>query len=228
MKFNKKPLTVILSILCVVALAVGSFAFFTDRIESEVDATAGTLKLEFTGITTSKTTGFKPNEGITLDFTLSNKGNKSADVLEVLVVSSSKPMTKGANPAEFEIYAASDVELTDGIATIKNSATPLSVRSMSADNKQITYELPQFTLNGTGAGAETEDGISATSKKSSYVLVFNKAASNNYQGTELTLYYEAQAKQHRNTNDDTWNLIQTETVNFAGNDGHAVVPSMSN
>lgn len=228
MKIKKKPITVILSIICVAALAVGSLAFFTDRIDSTATATAGTLNLDFTGITTSKTTDFKPSEGITLDYTLSNAGSKSADVLEVLVLSSNKAMTEGANPAEFEIYNASDVTLVNGVATIHDSATPLAVRSMSADKKQITYALPQFILNGTGTDAEIEEGITETSKTASYVLVFNKAAGNTYQETELTLYYEAQAKQHRNTNNDTWNTIKSETISFAGNDSHAAVPSMSN
>lgn len=228
MKSKKKPITLILSILCVASLIVGSFAFFTDRVESNIDATAGTLTLGFTGITTSKTTNFKPGEGITLDFSLSNEGNKSADVLEVLVLSSSTAMTDGLNPAEFELYAASDVTLVDGLATVNASATPLSVRTISSDKKQITYALPQFTLNGTGTGAEVEDGITATSKASSYVLVFNSAAGNDFQGTDLTLYYEAQAKQHRNTNDDTWSKIKSATVSFAGNDNHAAVPTAAN
>ena len=228
MKIKKKPLTIVLSIACVVTLAVGSLAFFTDRFASSATATAGTLNLEFTGISTSKTTGFKPSEGIELDFTLSNGGNKSADVLETLVLTSSVAMTEGSNPAQFEIYEASDVTLTDGVATVSDSATPLRVRSVSDDNKQITYAIPQFTLNGTGNGAETEDGITETSKESSYVLVFHKSAGNAYQGVTLTLDYEAQAKQHRNTNDDTWSVVQSESVTFAGNDSHATVPSMSN
>lgn len=228
MKIKKKHLTVTLAIACIVTLLVGSLALLTDRIESNVTATAGTLELGFTGIQTSKTTEFKPSEGITLDFTLSNVGSKSADVLEVLVLSSDKAMTEGADPAEFEIYSASDVTLSnEGVATVKDSATPLSVRSMSSDKKQITYSLPQFTLNGTGNGAETEEGISKTSKDSSYVLVFNKTAGNTYQGVTLTLYYEAQAKQHRNTNDDTWSIVKSESITFAGNEGYAAVPGLS-
>ncbi len=228
MKIKKKSINIFLSIACIVTLVVGSLAFFTDRFYSTSTATAGTLELDFTGITTSKTTGFKPSEGITLDFTLANDGNKSADVLETIVLSSSEPMTAGANPAEFELYKASDVTLTNGVASVNASATPLSVRSMSSDKKQITYAIPQFVLNGTGDGAEIEGGVTATSKESSYVLVFNKAAGNNYQGVTLTLYYEAQAKQHRNTNDTTWNVVKSETITFAGNDNYAAVPSKTN
>lgn len=227
MKINKKHVNVIISLICVAALTVGSLAFFTDRIESSATAEAGTLNLELEGITASKTADFKPGEGIELSYTLSNSGSKSADVLETLVIASNMEMTEGANPAEFEIYNASDVTLVDGVATIATDAEPIPVRTMSADKKQITYAIPQFVLNGVGNNAEIEDGVTNTSKSGSYVLVFSASAGNNVSGAELTLYYEAQAKQHRNTNNDTWSLIKSETVSFAGNDSHAAVPSKS-
>lgn len=225
MKITKRHFTVMLSLLCAAALVVGSLAYFTDRIESSSTATAGTLDIVLDGITASKTSDLKPGEGVELEYTLSNDGNKSADVLETLVISSTKEMTDGANPAEFEIYNAADVNLVDGIANINPGAEPLTVRTMSTDRKQISYAVPQFILDGTGEGAETEPTSIGASKTGSYVLVFSASAGNSVSGAELTLYYEAQAKQHRNTNDATWNTIKTETVSFAGNNNHAAVPS---
>lgn len=224
---KKKHVTLVMAILCVMALFVGSLAYFTDRVQAQATATAGTLDLDLSAITTSKTEKFKPSEGITIDFTLTNKGNKSADVKEMLVLTSSVAMTNGAVPAEFELYQATDVDVNaNGIATVHAGANPVAVRSMSEDKKQITYTIPEFILNGTGTAAETETGITTNYKTSHYVLVFKAAAGNAYQNVTLKLDYLAQAKQHRNTDSTTWTTVQSQNITFAGN-GTAVVPALT-
>ena len=221
MRKPKKLVALVLALATVAALAVGTFAFFTDRIQAQATATAGTLELALTDITTSDSTKMKPGSGSTVNFTLSNLGSKSADVREVLVLSSPVAMTAGAE--EFDLYLASDVTLTaDGKVTIKDGKSPVAARVVSADRKSITYTIPQFILNGTGADAETETGAAGASKASAYVLVFKSTAGNPFQNISVTLDYLAQAKQHRNTNDATWTDLMSETITFAGNSTSAV------
>ena len=118
MKKPKKILALVLAIATVAALAVGTFAFFTDRVQAKAEAKAGTLELALSQVTLSKSTGLKPGTGCKVDFTLSNLGNKSADVKEVLILRSPKVMN--TTTPEFDLYMASDVTLdADGKATIK-------------------------------------------------------------------------------------------------------------
>lgn len=221
MRKPKKLVALVLALATVAALAVGTFAFFTDRIQAQATATAGTLELALTDITTSNSTKMKPGSGSTVNFTLSNLGNKSADVREVLVLSSPVAMTAGAE--EFDLYLASDVTLTDdGKVTVKDGKSPVAARAVSTDRKSITYTIPQFIMNGTGDDHENEPDAVGTSKSSAYVLVFKNTAGNTFQNVSVTLDYLAQAKQHRNTNDATWTDLMSETITFAGNSTSAV------
>lgn len=222
MKKPKKIMALVLAIATVAALAVGTFAFFTDRIQAQATATAGTLELALTDIQTGTNTKMKPGAGCTVDFTLSNLGNKSADVKEVLVLRSPVAMTAGAE--EFDLYLASDVTLAaDGKVTVKAGKSPVAARAVSTDRKSITYTIPEFILNGTGGDeAETEPNVTSNAKSSAYVLVFNGTADNAFQGITVTLDYMAQAKQHRNTDSNTWTTVMSETITFAGNSTSAV------
>lgn len=224
MKKPKKILALVLALATVAALAVGTFAFFTDRIQANATATAGTLELALTDIATGKNTKMKPGTGCTVDFTLTNLGNKSADVREVLVLRSPVAMTAGA-ATEFDLYKASDVTLdASGKVTVKEGKSPVATRVVAQNAKSITYTIDQFTLNGTGTAAESENGVTSNAKSSAYVLVFKNTAGNAFQDITVTLDYIAQAKQHRNTNDATWATVLTETINFAGNSNFSAVP----
>lgn len=217
MKKPKKILALVLALATVAALAVGTFAFFTDRIQAQATATAGTLKLALTDIATgTNPDSMKPGTGCTVNFTLSNTGNKSADVKEVLVLQSDVAMTSGKE--EFDLYKASDVTLSaDGKYTLKTGAQPVADRQVADNGKSITYTIPEFILNGSGKDAETESGAVGVSKASAYVLVFKSTAGNSFQDTGVTLHYLAQAKQHRNTNSDTWTTVMDQPLTFAGN-----------
>jgi predicted ribosomally synthesized peptide with SipW-like signal peptide len=216
-----KILALVLAIATVAALAVGTFAFFTDRVQAKAEAKAGTLELALSQVTLSKSTGLKPGTGCKVDFTLSNLGNKSADVKEVLVLRSPVAMTAGAE--EFDLYLASDVTLAaDGKVTVKDGKSPVPARAVATDGKSITYTIPEFILNGTGDGKEEESGAVGIAKTSSYVLVFQPTAGNDFQGISVTLDYLAQAKQHRNTNAATWADVAKESISFAGGNVNAV------
>ena len=228
MKIRKRTLALVMATVTVLTLAVGSLAYFTDRFDGNAEATAGTLDLVLSNdkITVGgDSAAFKPGYAVTLDYTLTNSGNKSADVKEsfVLTVKDAQAADKALTPAtpEFQIFASDDVTVAnDNTCTVKTGATPLGTVS----GNQLVFNVEQYVLNGTGTGAEIEDGVTVNAKTGDYVLVFMPTAGNSFQGLDLTLNYVAQAKQHRNSNqtDAAWNAVYEETLTFGGTSIQAV------
>lgn len=203
----------------------GVMAFFTDRVDTSVQATAGTVDLVLDA-NWSDVVNLNPGDKVDMSYSIQNDGNKSVDVRERIVVKSSVAMDT-AEQAEFEVFAASDVEQdASGAYVPKDGATPIATndaRVVSTDDTRITYELTEYTLNGTGFGAEIEDGINQTAKDSSYVLIFKREAKNAFQGATVNVELVAEAKQHRNTNDDTWTVVSTDNI-VTGGESVNVVP----
>lgn len=201
-----------------------SIAYFTDREAASTSATAGTVDITLTE-SWENVPNFNPGDKSNLSYNISNSGNKSVDVRETIVVKSSVAMDT-ASQAEFEIYRASNVEqAANGSYVPKSGAQPITSggdRVVSQDGKTIKYLLDEYTLNGTGANAETESGITATNKDSDYVLVFKGSSQNKFQGAEVTVDLLAEAKQHRNTDSDTWVTVATEDVTLGGQAVQAV------
>ena len=209
------------------AVAIGgTFAFFTDRHQANATATAGTVDLALDA-NWQDNENFNPGDKADLNYEISNEGNKSVDVRERIVVKSDVAMDP-SQQAEFEVYRLADVELdASGSYVPKQGAVPVTEgadRVVSADNMSITYNIAEYTLDGTGTAAETEPEASgATSKASEYVLVFKRTASNAFQGANVTVDLVAEAKQHRNTDGNTWAEISTESIT-AGGSSINVVP----
>lgn len=214
---NTKKALVAGSLAAVVA-AVGTMAFFTDRVDTNVTAEAGTVDIELTSNWVD-VEGFKPGDKTDLTYSIQNDGNKSVDVRERIVVKSSTAMD-ASEQAEFEIYRAADVEQdVNGAYIPKQDAEPVTTgaeRKVSADNTSITYEIEEYTLNGSGFNAEIEDGVTETVKESPYVLVFKDTSGNDFQGATVTVDLVAEAKQHRNTGADTWATISTDSITMGG------------
>lgn len=212
--------------LAVAVMAAGSLAYFTDRQEATATATAGTVDVA-TNTSWTDITGFAPGDMADFGYTISNDGNKSIDVRETIVLKSSVAMD-AATQAEFELYHAGDVEqAANGSYVPKAGAEPITKganRVVSADNTSIRYILDEYILNGTGANAETESGVTVTSQATDYVLVFKDSASNTFQGAELSVDLLAEAKQHRNTNTDTWADVATDSITIGG-EATNVVPT---
>lgn len=206
---------------CVLA---GTVAYFTDRVETSATAKAGTVDLALDANWTD-VANFNPGDKADLDYQVSNDGNKSVDVRERLVVTSSVALDTAAQ-AEFEIYKATDVEQDAAGAYVpKADAKPVTdgaKRIVAGDSKSITYVLPEYTLNGTGANAETESGVTDTNHSADYVLVFKGASSNAFQDADVEVSLLAEAKQHRNTNSDTWATVSSESVTFGNGNVNAV------
>lgn len=202
----------------------GTVAYFTDRVETSATARAGVVDIALEADWTN-VVNFNPGDKADLDYTISNDGNKSVDVRERLVVTSSVALDTAAQ-AEFEIYKAADVE-TDaaGAYVPKASAKPVTdgaQRIVAADSKSITYVLPEYTLNGTGTAAETENDVTATEHNADYVLVFKGASSNVFQNADAEVSLLAEAKQHRNTDSNTWATVSSESITLGNGNVDAV------
>lgn len=221
---NRKRMSAVMGIAAAAVLTVGSLAYFTDRATGQATATSGTLGLELTETWDSlNAVALVPGDKVDFDYTLSNTGNKAMDVKEQIVITS--PVQMSGEQAEFELYAANDVEQdAAGAWQPKGDAKPVATRSLSPDGKKVTYDIAEFQLQGTGNNAQTDVGTAA-SKTGDYVIVFKAASSNAFQGQTITVDYLAQAKQHDNTNADTWTTVQSETITFAGDSNVKVVPA---
>lgn len=205
-------------------ILAGSMAYFTDREQADATATAGTVDLTLTEAW-EDIANFNPGDTADFSYKISNDGNKSVDIRETIVLKSSVAMD-AADQAEFELYHAGDVEqAANGAYVAKDGAEPITTganRVVSDDSKTIKYVIDEYVLNGTGEAAETELGVMAVENETDYVLVFRDNASNAFQGAELSVDLMAEAKQHRNTDDDTWVTVSTENVTIGGQSVNAV------
>lgn len=211
-------------------LMVGSFAYFTDRVSTNASATAGTVTLHLTdNINLLDADGkdiYNPGDMRTADFAVENTGNKSVDVRSTIKVTSTEAMDTAAAQAEYELYNASDVELVEGKGYApKAGATPVADRTISDDGKVITYDIPDYVLNGNEnlAEQEMEDGINTDSHDYNYVLVFKGASANKFQNSGVKLDVLVEAKQHRNTSAG-WEVVAQESYT-AGSINQDAVPA---
>lgn len=235
MKYRKRTLALVMAAITALSLMVGSLAYFTDRVEGKAEATAGTLDLVLKDTSNKENqmtvggdaSAFKPGYAVTIDYSLANAGNKSADIKETFVLtvkdSAGNAMALSETAPQFQLFQKSDVVIaSDNTVTINSGVTPLATVSAN----QLIYHVDQYTLNGTGTGAEIEAGITTNLKTCAYVLVFMPTAGNEFQNVDLTLNYVAQAKQHRNsdTSDAAWDAVYETDVLKIGNTDIKVVP----
>lgn len=202
---TRKRVSICMAVVCCMALLVGSFAFFTDRADADATATAGNINLVFTDTSlAAESTGdnvqaidnvwtagklvvdggvLNPGDVIDMDYKVANTGNKSIDVKQQIVLTSSVALT-----ADAEEYT-----ITVGGQNI----TPVK----SNENKTLTYELEEIVLNGS---IETEDGVSVTEQEYEIAMEFDRLAKNAFMDSTVTVELDIQAKQHRNTTDADW------------------------
>jgi len=232
MRKTKKLLAIVLAVVTLVSATALSLAYFTDYELATASATAGTLDIELAETWNNSNPNrenTKPGDIFDLDYTITNKGNKSADVRETFVIRSSVALNTSA--PEFQIYFADDVQqIADGTYAPKAGKSAIVAGKLSNSNKTITFSLKEFTIDGTGTAAETGDASASTNgctvsqnvMTGNYVILFSNAASNSFQGVDVTIDYLAEAKQHRNTGADTWAVVAKESITFAGGSVNAV------
>ena len=204
MRINKRFIALGMATVTALSLAVGTFAFFTDRTSHVTTATAGNINLvwadnslatgsnnEFavdkvwdTGALVSDDNIINPGDYFDLSYELTNTGNKSIDVRQKLVLTSSVAMTADAEEYQLTITGGNDS------VTVTPDAT-------ESTDTVLVYNLTDIILNGVGAGKEEEDG--AVTGAYTVRLDFAKAAKNAFMDSIVTVDLYAAAKQHRNT-----------------------------
>lgn len=199
---KKKTVIKFASLVCIGCLLVGSFAFFTDRTTQDSTALAGNIDLvwEDTSLASGSNNEFaqdkvwdtasglvtdgnviNPGDYFDLSYELTNDGNKSIDVRQKIVLTSSEPMT--ADKEEYKLT------ITGGNDTV--AVTPDEDESTDT---VLVYNLKDIILDGS---LEEEDG--AVSGAYTVRLDFAKAALNAFMDSTVDIDLYATAKQHRNT-----------------------------
>lgn len=215
MKTTKKRITTLVSVACAGLMLVGSFAFFTDRVEETATGTAGNIDLVFTDASKAdvNTAGdsqtndqdnvwtngivkagdvMNPGDSYDMSYTLSNDGSKSIDVKQQFIITSDEAMTEGATEYNITVNG--------------KTLTP----TLSADGKTLTYEMTEYDVLAGDVEADGEEFITYNTK-----LAFELAAKNKFMDNNITVALNVWAKQHRNTNNaaDWENIATFETVN---------------
>lgn len=138
-------------ILSMVMLFSGTIAYFSDYGFTEVNGTAGSLRIEIddSGVNLLNEDGMdilNPGDMRNLVFSVKNLGNKSADIKTQVKLTSSVPMENG----EYELYWSNNVinHSTGSGWTVKEGASPLYGRKISDDKTQITYSFEEEIFSG--------------------------------------------------------------------------------
>lgn len=207
-------------------------AFFTDKQEKTVNGKAGTLQLKLTDNTENGNLD-PDNDGIinpgdykNIRFNVANTAEKSMDLRAVFILKSAGPIENedGAPPKYWpdaqNYYLVDHVNLSNDSADVKYPAVE-SVEELNQDEnaagknyrliKERTidkytkeYTIDLGTLNGS---VETEDGITKTADNYSFQFYFDRMASNNMIGDDVTLSYTVYGLQHRNAQEGDWDSL---------------------
>ena len=233
MKFNKNLKGFICMALAVVMIFGSTFAYFTDRAGTNSKGTAGTVGIDLTSdINLLDADGkdiLNPGDLRDSSFGVENTGNKSIDVRTTIVLTSSVPMTTGENgQAEYELYLRDDVHFVEGEGWKPNDgAQPVQVRSISEDGKTITYNVPDYILNGNedfgDENREIEEGVDTDFHDNDFVLIFaGSQTDNDFQGSTVQIDVLVEAKQHRNTGAG-WEIVAQEAYSNGAINQNAVL-----
>lgn len=171
---RKNLMTKVIAVAMVAAMMAGSFAYFTDRVESQANATAGTV-----GITQANTwtnnlkdadgdlviDNLNPGDSRSLKFSVTNTGNKAVDVRHSLKLSvlDSKDQPKamsmredvaGLEMLQFEIFKASDVKTISNDSgnvgyVLNEGAEPLFTSDVVGTDDKMGAERVVDLDNGT-------------------------------------------------------------------------------
>lgn len=108
-----------------------------------------------------------------------------------------------------------------------------STAALSPDNVvAVIYKPAQDVLSGNNdlTGYEPEEDAEGDEypdfKEFTYYLAMDRRADNNFQDLTLNIDVIAEAKQHRNTTDDDWDIVVTKSLTVNGKD-YDVVPDVS-
>lgn len=229
-------------VLAFVLLIGSSMAYFSDYATTQVTGTAGTLKihLDDSGVNLLNAKGqniLNPGDMRDVIFTVTNQGNKSADIKTVITLISSVEMSNNHTAlknlpvydfvheglyegevyfSEYELYYKDNLIHTDGYGYYpKENTQGLGQRAYDTlGRKKIVYVLEDDVLSGSSTYEEREieyssDGVAISDAKTyELALLFDPHTLNEFQGSTVTILIEVWAKQHRNTESVDWVKMQ--------------------
>lgn len=229
MKMNKNKLSSIIALGAALCLIVGSFAYFSDRVTANASVTSASasdiikvdpdptnpnapedpqaaLQAVWNRQNPNKDI-VKPGDKIDLDFDLKNIGDSDIDVKETIVLTSSKNLTAGS--PEWRLLSAAVADAYGAYCTDLGVTGNTGITVETIGTNQIKYTLPAFKL--------AKDATQARK----FQLVFDKYASNVFQGSTCTVDYLAELRQHVDSIglEEQWDAIRTSssTIRFEGN-----------
>ncbi|MGG2025322.1 TasA family protein [Gottfriedia sp. S16(2024)] len=198
MSFTKKVSQGVMSAALGLSLiGGGTFAYFSDSVETHNTFAAGTLDLELNPKAVVNISNIKPGDEIFREFTLENNG--SLNISKVLL--DTKYNVKDANSNNNGDDLAKHIKVT--IMYNTSSATNPIVETTLYDLQNQQPDITQIdTLNGP-----IPDGILAGNKEKIFVLfefVDNGQDQNHFQGDKLQVNWTFNAQQEAGTyHDDT-------------------------
>ena len=241
-KKTKFPKRALCALLAMVMLLGGSFAYFSDYVQTSVTGTAGTVDIELnSNINLLDADGkdiINPGDNRDASFEIVNMGNKSVDVKTEVILSVVSNFDHdlvlsgdSTTQSEYDLYYADDVELVEGEGwKPKEGATPIAEKEIAQDGKSITYKLPVYALNGNSnehGEVETVDGVDTFINTENIVMLMNGQAGNLWQNSTVSIAVKVYAKQHENTSAG-WDLVSFEAVDNAENgEGNLVINAMT-
>lgn len=230
---NKKKVSKVLALGCAFALVISSFAYFSDRVNTDaltVKADDNAVHIEVTdpedivtptdpediggsieeiwaGKNEIDENPMAPGDHADMSFDIENKGNSALDVRETIVLSSTEDMDM-TNP-EFRLFLDATLDAVlggyDGGAVV--------VAEDVIDARHIKYTIAPYVLSGA---KEVVPGA-ATSKTCEYHFVFDRYASNAFQGDVATIDYLVEVKQHSaNGPEGGWTEVASASLTLGG------------
>lgn len=203
------------------ALVVGlGYAYFSDSIDFSGSATAGTLDIDSSDLTVSQNgepvadgsiDNFDPGDVLTITGTVTNSGNKSAWVREVVTVKAGGDLapylyvyTDAAPPASPPDQSTL-LDTAQGQLVEDTGGTQVGTQSEDAVTQEVDSKAS--ILNGSGTDPETENG-GLGEYDVAVTIYFAKEAPNTAQGETLTVDLDVQATQYRNNTDPDTDTTQ--------------------
>ncbi|CAM3913723.1 CalY family protein [Mesobacillus zeae] len=169
----------------------GTYAFFSDSVETSANFQAGTLDLNAAPTTIVDVKNIKPGDTMTRSFELMNDG--SLDIAEILLKTDYSVVdAKGNNAGEdfgkhIKVNFLYNWDKTDGIIW---STTLAELKSMSPDAIENEIFIPWLDERGGSLKAGTSDTLFVQ-----YEFVENNQDQNIFQGDKLELKWTFEGKQ---------------------------------
>lgn len=238
-KKTKKTIALVMAVVSVFALAIGSLAYFTDRInagENFKTAEADDIikvtpkddktevpdpgeALEDKWFQTNENllvydALVRPGDGYDLSYNLTNLGD-DIDVRETFYLTvlnyKDQPMTNlHATSPEWRLFSAYS---TDAYGA--KTGTAVIATESRPTSHQLKYSIAPFVLEA----GET--------KPMAYQLILDKYAGNEFQGSVCKVEYLVEMRQHTDglAADEGWTAICTAEITFGGQNNYKAVPA---